>query len=174
MVVNNAGLGAQGAFVESAPALIHDQISVNITALTEITRVFAPGMVSRNEGTILNVASLTAYMPLPKLAVYAASKAFVLNFTEALSYELRNTNIRVMAVSPGPTRTEFYERSGSDASGVRFETPAQVVQTALTALASARKPASVISGRANRATGFFLRAMPRRAVLALAGRSARK
>ena len=172
ILVNNAGLGSQGAFVGSNRTLLRDQIAVNIVALAEITHAFAPGMVSRNEGAVLNVASLTAYMPLPGMAVYAASKAFVLSFTEALSYELRRSRVRVMAISPGPTRTEFYARSGTDESNARFETPGQVVETALTALDSPRKPASVVSGRANQVTSRLLRFLPRRTVLALAGRSA--
>lgn len=171
LLVNNAGLGSQGAFTKSDQTLMHDQIAVNITALTDLSRAFAPSMVARNEGTILNVASLTAHMPVPGMAVYAASKAFVLSFTEALSYELRRSNVRVMAISPGPTRTEFYASSGSDESNARFETPEQVVKTALTALESPQKPPSVISGWSNRLTARFLRLLPRRTALALAGRS---
>lgn len=170
ILVNNAGLGSQGVFVGNDEARIHDQLAVNIVALTEITRAFAPGLVSRGEGAIVNVASLTAYMPSPGMAVYAASKAFVLSFTEALSHELRHSGIRVMAISPGPTRTEFYARSGTDESNTRFETPRQVVQTALAALDSPRKPSSVVSGRFNRMTSR-IRFLPRRTVVALAGRS---
>ena len=172
MVVNNAGLGATGTFVNSDQGRIHDQLAVNIGALTDITRAFVPGLVSRDEGAIVNVASLTGYMPLPGMAVYAASKSFVLNFTEALAHELRQTGVRVMAISPGPTKTEFYATSGTDESNTRFQTPAQVVETALTALDSPRKPSSVVSGRSNRMTSRILRLLPRRTVVALAGRSA--
>jgi short-subunit dehydrogenase len=171
ILVNNAGLGSQGVFAESDQARVHDQLAVNVTALTEITRAFVPGLVSRGEGAIVNVASLTAYMPMPGMAVYAACKSFVLNFTEALSYELRNSGVRVMAISPGPTRTEFYAESGADESNTRFETPERVVQTALKALDSSRKPASIVSGRSNRMTSRILGLLPRRATVTLAGRS---
>ncbi|WIB36536.1 SDR family NAD(P)-dependent oxidoreductase [Curtobacterium sp. MCJR17_043] len=90
--------------------------------------------MSSGRGVLLNVASLTAYMPTPGMAVYAASKAFVLRFTEALAYELRDAGVTVMAFSPGPTKTEFYRNSGTDEGRVRFETPEQVVAAAFRAL----------------------------------------
>jgi short-subunit dehydrogenase len=107
------------------------------------------------------------------MAVYAASKAFVLNFTEALSAELSATDVRVLAVSPGPTRSGFYAASGTDERGVRFQSPEQVVDVALSALGARRTPASVVSGRANRAQVTVGRLLPRGLVLRLASRSVR-
>lgn len=173
LLINNAGLGTQGAFVNTDPARLREQVDVNVTALIDITRAFAPDLVARRPAAMVNVASLTGYMPLPGMAVYAASKAFVLSFTEALAYEMRNTGVTVVALSPGPTNTQFYRRSGSDDSGVRFETPEQVVATAFRALGARRPPASVVSGRGNRFTSRVLRLLPRPTVLRLTGRGSR-
>jgi short-subunit dehydrogenase len=119
-VVNCAGIGRTGNFIDTAPADIEDQLTVNIDAVVDVCRAFLPGLLSSGKGALVNIASLTAYMPTPGMAVYAASKAFVLRFTEALAYELRGTGVTVMAFSPGPTRTEFYRNSHSNEKGSAF------------------------------------------------------
>lgn len=107
ILINNAGFGDYGYFLESELDRTSDMIHLNIVTLTELTLLFAKEMKKRNTGKILNIASTAAFQPIPKFAVYAATKSFVLNFTEALHYELRKTNISVSALCPGPTATGF-------------------------------------------------------------------
>ncbi|UQU62832.1 SDR family oxidoreductase [Couchioplanes caeruleus] len=171
-LVNCAGLGITGPFLETSPEALHQQVDVNVSALTDLTGTFLPGIVAHGSGALVNVASLTAYQPVPGMAVYAATKAFVLRFTEALAYELRGTGVRVLALSPGPTRSEFYTVSGTDESGVTFETPADVVATALRALDSSRAP-SVVSGRMNKVIAAAAGLLPRRLVVRAAADSVR-
>lgn len=117
------------------------------------------------------MASLTGYMPMPGMAVYAASKAFVLRFTEALAYERHETPLAVLALVPGPTRTDFYRASGSSEKGVAFQAPDEVVTTALSALDKKTPPRSVISGARNRWTSRIVTWLPDRTVLRLANAS---
>jgi len=116
IIVNNAGFGAVGEFYEIDHERQIDMIKLNITALTSLTRLFIPSMVEKNRGGILNVGSLAGFQPGPYATVYYATKAFVLSFTEGLKEELKNTNIKVSCLAPGPTNTEFGEVSGLDRS----------------------------------------------------------
>lgn len=108
-LVNNAGFGLGGEFVETELQRELDMIQVNIAALTHLTKLFVPGMVKRQSGRVLNVASTAAFQPGPLMAVYYATKAYVLSFSEALAEELRNTGVTVTALCPGPTGTAFGE-----------------------------------------------------------------
>jgi short-subunit dehydrogenase len=112
ILINNAGFGALGPFLSVDLATEIGMIELNITALTSLTRLLAPGMVQRKRGFILNVASTAAFQPGPLMAVYYASKAYVLFLSEALSNELKDTGISVTALCPGPTRTEFQAAAG--------------------------------------------------------------
>jgi short-subunit dehydrogenase len=170
-VVNCAGIGRTGDFADMAQADVEDQLAVNVAAVVDVCHAFLPGLVRSGRGVLVNVASLTAYMPTPGMAVYAASKAFVLRFTEALAHELRDTGVTAMAFSPGPTTTDFYRSSRSDESGVRFETPQRVVAAALRALDRRRTPVSSVSGRGNTWTSRIVALLPRRTVLRLASSS---
>lgn len=107
VLVNNAGFGAYGFFAESDLSKELDMIQVNIGALTHLTKLFLPGMVQRKSGRILNVASTAAFFPGPIMAVYYASKGYVLSFSEAIANELKGTGVTVTALCPGPTRTGF-------------------------------------------------------------------
>lgn len=107
VLVNNAGIGFGGEFGERDLNRQMDIIHVNISALTKLTGLFLPPMMLRRSGRILNVASTAAFQPGPLMAVYYASKAYVLNFSQALSEELRDTGVTVTALCPGPTKTEF-------------------------------------------------------------------
>ena len=166
-LVNNAGLGKTAPFAESSADDVHDQIGLNIGAVVDLTHGLLPQLLASGRGALLNVASLTAYSPTPNMAVYAASKAFVLRFTEALAYELRDTGLKVLALAPGPTRTGFYAASGTAENGVRFQQPSQVVTTAFKALDRARTPVSVVSGSQNQLSSRVLGLLPRRTVLRL-------
>jgi uncharacterized protein len=107
VLVNNAGFGAHGSFVEMSLPRQLEMLRVNITALTELTGLFLPGMIQRKRGGILNVGSVAGFLPGPGMAVYYATKAFVLSFTEALSEELRGTGLKVSVLCPGPTESNF-------------------------------------------------------------------
>lgn len=107
LLVNNAGLGDRGAFIDSEWARLHAMLQVNIGALTYLTYRILPSMRKTGCGAILNVSSSAGFFPMPNLAVYAASKAYVTSFSEALRAELRNSNISVTALCPGPVPTEF-------------------------------------------------------------------
>lgn len=164
-LVNNAGLGKTAPFVEASADDVHDQIGLNVNAVVDLTHGLLPQLLASGRGALLNVASLTAYAPTPNMAVYAASKAFVLRFTEALAYELRDSSLSVLALAPGPTRTGFYAASGTTETGVRFQQPAQVVASAFEALDRAQTPVSVVSGLQNRLSSRALGLLPRRTVL---------
>lgn len=164
MLVNNAGATALGPVADADPAAMAALIGVNVTALTETTMRFLPDMIERGHGTIVNVASTGAYQPSPYLAVYSATKAYVLSFTQALSAETRATGVRVLAVSPGPTDTPMNRGPGR---GKR--TPSQVVDTTLDAIATKRS--SVIDGRVNALFAHvFSKRFPQRTVLTFAER----
>jgi short-subunit dehydrogenase len=169
-LINNAGFGTHGAFHLAEPQRITDEITLNVTSLTEITRAFLPGLRTHGGGVLLNVASIAAYQPGPTLAVYAATKAYVLSLTEAVRFESRDTGLRVMALSPGPTETEFFAVAGENADGgTRRMRPGQVVDEALRALDRRHPPASLITGRANRALIGVSRLVGRRLTVRLLG-----
>jgi short-subunit dehydrogenase len=109
VLVNNAGFGLQGRFAEHSPERITEMIQVNVTAVTELTRMFLPDMLARNRGGLLNVASTAAFQPGPFMAVYYATKAYVLSLTEAIAEELSGTALRVSCLAPGPTASGFAE-----------------------------------------------------------------
>lgn len=107
VLVNNAGFGLHGGFAELPLTRQLEIISVNVSALVELTGLFLPAMIARNRGGVLNVGSVAGFLPGPNMAVYYASKAFVLSFSEALHEELRGKNIAVTNLCPGPTETNF-------------------------------------------------------------------
>ena len=109
LLINNAGLGDYGSFATSDPARNDEMLMVNVVALTSLTRKLLPSMIARKRGAILNVSSSAGFLPIPGMAVYAASKAYVNSFSEALRAELRGTGLSVIALCPGPVHTEFGE-----------------------------------------------------------------
>lgn len=117
VLVNNAGFGTSGRFAETAGRTELEIIQVNVAALTHLTKLFLPQMLERKRGRILNVASTAAFQPGPLMAVYYASKAYVLSFSEAIAEELRGTGVTVSALCPGPTATGFQKTAnmGSEA-----------------------------------------------------------
>src|SRR3954465_2902869 len=120
VLVNNAGFGGHGAFWERERDADLRQIAVNVTALTDLTRLLLPGMVERHRGRILNVASTAAFQPGPLMAVYYATKAYVLSFSQALAEELSGTGVTVTTLCPGVTETEFQQVAGAE--GLRLNT----------------------------------------------------
>jgi short-subunit dehydrogenase len=170
-LINNAGFGTRGAFEHEDPARIAEEIQLNVAALVDLSRTFAPDLLAAGTGALVNVASTAAYQPLPNMAVYGATKAFVLSFTEALSWEYRESGLRVLALAPGATRTEFFDVVGSTRAAVgKFQTAEEVVAVALKELDKRRKPTSVVSGFRNAATARLVGFVPRRTVLGMSGK----
>ena len=116
ILINNAGFGAFGEFAQMSEDDILGQISLNITALTELTRLFLPPMIARHSGRIMNVASTAGFQPGPLMAVYYATKAYVISFSEALANELRHSGVTVTCFCPGATHTGFAKRAGTEKS----------------------------------------------------------
>jgi short-subunit dehydrogenase len=116
VLVNNAGVGDFGPFVEADPAKLDTLIALNIGALTRLTRAYLPGMLARKQGRILNVASTAAFQPGPLMAVYYATKAYVLSLSEALAEETRGTGVTVTALCPGPTASGFQAGAAMEGS----------------------------------------------------------
>lgn len=142
ILINNAGFGDLGTFETSDPAKIEAMLAVNITALTRLTRWALPGMLAKKAGWICNVGSTAGLIPLPTFAVYAATKAYVNSFSEALRIELHGSGVRVIALCPGPVKTEFGQVASRENSQRKFAPPAflcvsktDVVGQTLTALA---------------------------------------
>jgi uncharacterized protein len=112
LLINNAGLGDHGFFATADQTRVNAQVQVNILALTALTRAFLPRMITQKRGAILNVSSSAGFLPLPKIAVYAATKAYVTSFSEAIRAETRGHGITVTTLCPGPVHTEFAEVAG--------------------------------------------------------------
>ncbi len=165
VLVNNAGFGKIGAFIDEKPSTFTEMLNLNVTALTELTALFLPAMIERNKGKILNIASTAAFQSLPNFGVYAASKAYVLNFTEALHYELKDTNIAVTALCPGPTVTGFAKRANAETSGLfknamDSQTVAKIGYQGLM-----KNKMSVIVGFKNKLLAYSARLIPSRRLL---------
>ena len=145
----DAGFGTSGPFLEHDPASDADQVRLNCEAVVTLCHAFLPGMVERRRGGIINVASSAGFQPIPYESVYAATKAFVISFTDALHTELRGTGVRAMSVNPGPVPTEWQQVAGYEENRtgvVPGEIPAeQVVRESLEAWDKGRR--SIIPGR---------------------------
>ena len=166
VLVNNAGYGVYGPFVETALDAELRMIQVNVAALTHLTKRFLPGMVARRSGHILNVASTAAFFPGPLMAVYYATKAYVLSFSEALANEVATSGVTVTALCPGPTASNFQEAAGLQESklvfGKTLPTARDVARAGYEGMMSGK--AVVIPGLANKLTASAPRWMPRAAM----------
>ena len=169
VLVNAAGVGDTGRFDNASPARALEIVDVNVRAVVALTRAFLPGMVERRAGAVVNVVSMSAFQPVPFLAAYAASKAFVLSFTEAVAEEVRASGVRVQALCPGLVHTEFQAVAGTDR--VPFNRApsvdaAAVVRASLDALENG--PVRVFPAWRDRATVGLQRFTPRPLVLRIA------
>jgi short-subunit dehydrogenase len=172
MLINNAGFGSMGDFVKLDLDHELEMIQLNVRSLVDLTHRFLGPMRERKRGTIINVASTAGFQAVPYMATYAATKAFVLSFSEALWEENRVHGIHVMALCPGVTDTNFFETAGIDRPPMRtIETPEEVVETALRALG--RHKGTVISGWFNLLTVEAERVLPRSVVTKVAGKALR-
>jgi uncharacterized protein len=170
-LVNNAGFGTSGAFAELNLARELDLIELNVKALTHLTGLVLPAMVARRSGRILNVSSLAGFLPGPFMATYYASKAYVLNFTEALAYELRGTGVTATVLCPGATATEFAHVAGIESSALFQMSSADAASVALYGYRSMLKGQTIaIPGVKNKLAQESLRVSPRSVMRVLAGR----
>lgn len=158
LLVNNAGLGHTSLFDSQPLATVRQMLDVNVRAVVELTHAFLPGMKARGCGDIVNVASNAAFQPVPYLTVYAATKSFVLSFSEGLAEELRGSGVHVQALCPGITATEFLDvaqtHRGLLVTRMPMMTAEQVVDASLAGLDKGR--VRVVAGLSNRALGFVV------------------
>ncbi len=171
LLVNNAGVGHTSGLHRQPAEVVRAMVDLNVRALTELTRAFLPDMVARRRGRIVNVASNAAFQPIPYMAVYAATKAYVLSFTEALATELRGTGVQVQALCPGITATEFLEvaqtHRGLLVTRMPMMSAEDVVASSLRGLDRGRL--RVIAGLPNRVLAAFQAFVPRGIVRRIAG-----
>ena len=170
LLVNNAGFGLIGRFAELDAKRERQMVDLNIGVLMDLCRAVAPDMIERKSGGILNVASTAAFQPGPNMAVYFATKAFVLSFTEALHEELKPHGVKVSCLCPGPTRTEFGEVAGFGGNGLFDRTAMnapEVVEAGIAGLEKNR--AVVVPGLVNKIGATSTRFAPRSVVRKIAG-----
>jgi short-subunit dehydrogenase len=173
VLVNNAGFGSAGRFQELDRENSISMVRTNVEAIVDLCATWVPQMAGRGRGAVLNVASTAAFQPLPRQATYAASKAFVLSFTEALSADLNGTGVTATALCPGPVPTEFGEHAGisaelMDGPSVVYKSPEDVARAAVEALDSGRRV--VVPGIANRVGTLLGHLTPRSVALPLLDR----
>jgi short-subunit dehydrogenase len=170
VLVNNAGFGGHGRFSDTDAAEEQRMLAVNVVALTELTKLFLPAMAKRGRGRVLNVASTAAFQPGPFMAVYYASKAYVLSFTEALAEELSGTGVTATALCPGVVPSGFQDAAGLGDHALLLKSPGSkspevVAQAAYDGMMRGRR--IVIPGALNKIGVQSLRVSPRRAVVSL-------
>lgn len=176
-VCNNAGFGGYGRFDLMPLEREVEEVRLNVGALHELTGAFLPDMVERGEGAVLNVASTAAFQPIAGFATYAATKAFVLAFSEAVHAELAGTGVSVTSLCPGPTRSEFGETAGmgdmeKSSPDLMFQSAETVARAGVNAMIEGRR--SVIPGVRNKASAFGGRLIPRTILLPVTRRAAGK
>lgn len=169
-LVNNAGFGLVGPLLDNDRDTERAMVELDVAAVHDLTITLLPGMVERGYGRVMNVASTAGYQPLPGFATYAATKAFVQSFSEALWQELRGTGVAVTTLSPGVTATEFGDRAGMPEGTLEGEgmTARAVAEAGYRGMVAGERV--VIPGFANRLSSSVARRLPRRAVMAVAQR----
>jgi len=168
LLINNAGFGQYGELETVETQRLIDMVEVNCTAVVHLTRLFLPDMVARRSGDILIVASTAAFQAVPYISTYAATKAFDLYFAEGLAEEMKPHGIRVCALCPGSTASEFHAVAGQEKFTTKKQEPAdKVARTGLQALAAGKS--YVISGFGNYLGAHSQRLVPRRVVTRIAG-----
>jgi short-subunit dehydrogenase len=174
LLINNAGAGAFEEFASLDLPRIRQMLELNIVALVELTHLYLQPMMQRRRGGIINIASVAGFAPLPYSTVYAATKAFVKSFSEALFEEARQRGVHVMAVHPGTTKTNFFRVAGESpfSHRARMQTSAEVVRESLHAFE--RKKSSVVTGASNRLLIVILTLLPRRWITSTVARAMRR
>ncbi|CAO5178714.1 SDR family NAD(P)-dependent oxidoreductase [Frankia sp. AiPs1] len=176
VLVNCAGFGTAGPFVHEVPERVAAEIAVNVTAPTLLTRLLLPDLLAAPRGVLLMVSSNASHQPVPNLAVYAASKAYLTSLTAAIWQETRGSGLRVLALCPGPTETEFFEAAGSRQFQVgRVASVEEVLDATVRALDGRGWGGPVLTvGGANRIRALGARSAPRRLTLAIGQRATRR
>lgn len=168
VLINNAGFGAYGAFAQSDPQRDLEMIQVNISALTALTRLALPDMLERKRGRIMNVASTAGFQPGPLMAVYYATKAYVISFSEAIANELKGSDVSITCLCPGPTATQFAERANMEKSRLfKFGSmsSADVARAGYKGMMAGKT--LVVPGLMNKTLAFSVRFSPRKLVTAI-------
>lgn len=161
LLVNNAGFATSGGFETENLSKALNEIDLNVKALVALTHTFLPKMLKKKNGAVINVASTAAFQPVPTMAIYGATKAFVLSFSEALWAEFEDRGIRVLALCPGGTETEFFTVAGSNGTGSKRATPDQVVEVAITELSAKKMKPSIVTGLRNKVLTLLPRLVSR-------------
>jgi len=169
ILVNNAGFGTSGRLEGEKRERVQREILLNVVTLTDLTVAFLPDMVAKKSGVIVNVASTASFQPVPGLAVYAATKAYVRSFTEAIWGEVEGTGVKVLSVSPGATATEFFDVAGNTPFGV-LATPADVIRATFKALDAKNTPPSIVVGFRNAVTAAVSLRLPAKMVIRVASK----
>ncbi len=173
MLINNAGFGLYGEFVSHPLPRIQEMFHLHVQTVVESIRLFLPGMIERGSGTIINVASIAGMLPIPYFAEYAATKAFLLSFSEALAEEVHATGVHVQACCPGQTETDFHSSAGFRPSSLLpIQTAAQVAYTSLAALP--KKHPMVTIGWQGKLAALLTKWVPRTVLTKAAGRITRQ
>jgi len=169
LLINNAGFGMYGSFVDMPLPRIHEMLRLHVNAVVDSTRLFLPSMIERKAGAIINVASLAGLFPIPYMAEYAATKAFMISFSEALAEEVRPSGVYIQACCPGYTDTDFHQTAGAKPRNpLKAHTSEQVVQTSLRGLDKGRPHVTV--GWQGRFAEFLSRFFPRNLLIRRAGK----
>lgn len=166
VLINNAGFGINGFFIDEDRSRTQEEIALNIGALVDLTAAYLPGMLERNSGAVVNIASTASFQPVPGMAVYAATKAFVRSFTEAVWGELRDSAVRVVSISPGSTESEFFVVAGGKPGGKAMPASA-VVETTFAALE--KNVPSAVVGTGNSISSSLVKFFPKKSVIKIAG-----
>ena len=161
ILVNNAGFGKQNNVVDQTLEEIRAMIQVNITSLTELTRLFAADMKARGNARILQLSSIGAFQPSPVYAVYSAAKSYVLSFSYAMNHELKGTGVSVTTLCPGITETEFHDVAGHEKTGFMKSFSMTARKVALIGVNSMMSKAMVIPGFSNAFNSWLMESMPR-------------
>ncbi len=172
ILINNAGVGQYGRFVEQDLGVLERMMTLNMTALVRLTRFVLPDMVSRQSGQVVNVASVAGHLPTPFMTVYGASKAFVLSFSLGLWAEVRKKGVGVTCICPGPVKTEFFDRGGFEARRSDF-TGGSLDPDRLAAAVCAKlegKAVVYVPGLLNRLMVFMRRLTPATTLARISGR----
>lgn len=165
LLINNAGIGKWTNFLEQETEIYEKMLNLNVQSLVKLTQLLLPSMLKNNRGGIINIASTGALQPCPYIAVYCASKAFVLSFSEALHGEFGEKGVTVTAVCPGNTQTEFQVTANANTAGMTYDSPEKVAAESLDALL--KKQTTKIIGWNNYLQSFIPRLLPRKTVVTI-------
>ena len=170
LLINNAGFGLYGDFADMSLVRVREMLQLHINTIVETTRLFLPAMLDRQQGAIITVASLAGFFPIPYMAEYAASKAFLIAFSEGLAREARNQGVAIQVCCPGITETDFHQTAGHQPKHAWFaQSPKQVVQISLQALQTKRTLVTI--GWQGRLTSLISKIIPHTLMMSLAGKA---